>query len=366
MKYPLAAALLAACLWAAPGRADDSFADVAQQVNGKLVKLFGAGGFRGLTAYGTGAIVSPDGYILTISTPMLDTRDLRVHLSDGRRYHANLVVTEPELDIALVKIETKEKLELPYFDIAEAVKQPMAEPGSGVLGFSNEFEIATRDEALSVQRGVIAAFSKLQGRRGIHEATFQGQVYVIDAITNNPGAAGGVITTRKGRLLGLIGKELRNELTNTWINYAIPIQTSAEIIDKDDNKKVVTIAEIVEKKEKYVPPPREKTNVKADNYHGITLVSNVVELTPPFVEDVAPDSPAAQAGLRPDDLIVYVEGEQVSSIDELQKLFGRIRPKQEVRLEVRRGDKLTTLKMTMAEPLVKKKPRKPTDPDKDN
>src|SRR5438270_10054962 len=88
------AALLAACLWAAPARADESYAEVAHQVNAKMVKLFGSGGFRGLAAYGTGLIVSPDGYILTVATPMLDTRDLRVHLPDRRRYHAKMVVSE--------------------------------------------------------------------------------------------------------------------------------------------------------------------------------------------------------------------------------------------------------------------------------
>src|SRR5262249_54736893 len=79
-----------------------------------------------------------------------------------------------------------------------------------------------------VQRGVISGYSKLPLRRGIFEAPYSGEVYVIDAITNNPGAGGGVITSRKGELLGLIGKELRNNLTDTWINYAVPIQATAK------------------------------------------------------------------------------------------------------------------------------------------
>src|SRR5438876_12441837 len=106
------AVLVAACLWVVPARADESFAEVSQSINNKMVKLFGSGGFRGLAHYGTGILVTSDGYILTVAAPMLDTRDLRVHLSDGRRYHAKMVVTEPELDVALVKIDTKEKLEL--------------------------------------------------------------------------------------------------------------------------------------------------------------------------------------------------------------------------------------------------------------
>src|SRR5438105_689858 len=154
-RYAVLSMLVAAVLGhVMPARGEESFAGVAQEVNSKLVKLFGSGGFRGLVAYGTGVVVSPDGYILTVFSQMLDTQDLRVHLSDGRRFHAKVVVVEPELDLALVKIEKAG--ELPYFDLAKEGKKPIAVPGTGVLAFSNQFEIATRDEPMSVQRGVIA------------------------------------------------------------------------------------------------------------------------------------------------------------------------------------------------------------------
>ena len=110
------AALLALAFGRLGGvRADESFAKVAETVNQKLVKLFGSGGFRGLVSYGTGVVVSPDGYILTINSHILDTRDLRVHMADGTRYHSKVVATEPELDIALVKIEASGKLETPFW-----------------------------------------------------------------------------------------------------------------------------------------------------------------------------------------------------------------------------------------------------------
>lgn len=358
-------AALVACLWTAPARADESYAEVARQVNAKMVKLFGSGGFRGLVAYGSGVIVHPDGYILTVATPMLDTRDLRVHLPDGRRYHAKVVVTEPQLDIALVKINTKEKLELPFFDLAAESKKPLVDAGSSVLAFSNQFEIATRDEPVSVQRGTVQAVAKLQGRRGVHAASFHENVYVLDAITNNPGAAGGAVTTRKGRLLGLIGKELRNELTNTWINYAIPLQTTTEATDQEDKKRTVSLVELVEKKEKYVVLPVIQNKDRAENYTGLTMVPNVVELTPPYVEEVAADSPAAKAGFQPDDLIVYVNGEQADSIEVLEKLLSQIRPDTTIKVDVRRGDKLTTLTLKVAKPLVVKKPKKLKKPEKE-
>src|SRR6185312_5908378 len=147
--------LVLALLLASTARAEESFAKVSEKVNPKLVKLFGSGGIRGLASYGTGILVSPDGYILTVNSHILDTRDLRVHLYDGTRYHARIVAIEPELDIALVKIgDDKVKVEdQPYFDVIEAAKRAPVEPGTGVLAFSNQFQIATRDEPMSVQRG---------------------------------------------------------------------------------------------------------------------------------------------------------------------------------------------------------------------
>jgi serine protease Do len=346
---------LAGLLTAGGLRGDDSFAQVAEKVNPKLVKLFGSGGLRGLVSYGTGVLVSPDGYILTVNSHLLDTRDLRVHVHDGTRYHARVVVVEPELDVALVKIGTEKDpvTDLEYYDVFEAARRPIAEPGTGVLAFSNQFQIATRDEPMSIQRGVVAAYARLYGRKGIFEATYKGDVYVIDAITNNAGAAGGVITTRKGELLGLIGKELRNELTNTWINYAMPIGAKIDVRQADDKVVTVSILDLVEKKDRYKPVERKEKHDGAGGYHGIVLVPNVVEHTPPYVEDVYPDSPADKAGIKPDDLIVYIDGLPVNDVNSFQELLSRYQPNMQIKLEVQRGKKLTTVSLTLEKPRTK-------------
>jgi serine protease Do len=240
--------------------------------------------------------------------------------------------------VALIKINTKD---LDYFDFSRAVERPIAEPGTGILAFSNQFKIAEREEPVSVQRGVIAAYAKLPLRRGIFEAPYNGDVYVIDAITNNPGAGGGIITTRKGELLGLIGKELRNNLTDTWINYAVPIQATAKGKRGDDDV-TVSIVEMVEKKEQYKPIDKKPKLAGPGGYHGIILVPNVVERTPPYVEDVEKGSPADRAGLKPDDLIVYVDGEQVGSINHFRDIVDKANPGTEFKIEVRRGERLQT------------------------
>jgi serine protease Do len=347
-------------LLAAPIHAEDSFAQISEKVNPKLVKLFGAGGFRGLQSYGTGILVSPDGYILTINSHILNTQDLRVHLADGTHYHAKVIAIEPELDVALVKIgDNKLKVEdLPYFDVPAAAKQPLAEPGTGVLAFSNQFQIATRDEPMSVQRGVVASYSKLYGRIGIFEATYKEDVYVVDAITNNPGAAGGALTTRKGELLGLIGKELRNELTNTWINYAIPIGARRTVTQADGKEATVSILDIVEKKEKYKPLTPGKKNEGPGVYTGILLVADPVERTPPYIEEVVPGSPADKAKLQPDDLIVYIDGVLVGDIHTFNEVLSRYHPNQTVKLEIQRDRKLQTISLTLEKPKPKKSAEK--------
>ncbi|GIW80369.1 MAG: serine protease [Gemmatales bacterium] len=345
----VAATSLAATTSTARAQQRTSLAKVSEEVNKRMVKLFGAGGFRGLVAYGTGIVVSPEGHILTVANHLLDTQDLRVHLYDGRRYRAKVLVMEPALSAALLKI-TADDLDLPYFDVEKAAQAPLAKPGDWVLAFSNQFEIATRDEPMTVQHGVIAAYSKLYGRRGVFQPPYQGDVYIVDAITNNPGAAGGALTTRDGRLLGIIGKELRNTLTDTWINYAVPIQ----VVGKPYANNKESFISLAKKGEWRQIETVKRTG--EGGFHGVVLVPDVLERTPPYVEDVLPESPAAKAGLQPDDLIVYINGDQIVSVKAFNEYMNSVPPGTEVVLEVRRSakaggsDKLVSIKLKVEKP----------------
>ena len=99
----------------------------------------------------------------------------------------------------------------------------------------------------------------------------------------------------------------------------------------------------MEKKEKYKPlTPNRKSNDGPGVYTGIVLVANAVERTPPYVEDVVPGSPADKAKLKPDDLIVYVDGLPVGDINTFNDIAGRYHPNQTVKLEIQRDRKLQT------------------------
>jgi serine protease Do len=330
--------------------AQQSFTPTAREVNRRLVKLFGAGGFKGLPSYGTGVIISPKGYLLTVNNHILSTSDLRVHLYDGRSYHAKVAAREPDLDLAVLKIEEDVDF-LPYYDLELAAKRPLAEPGDWILAFTNCFQIATRDEAMTIQRGVIAAYTELRGRRGVFDAAYQGDVYFIDAITNNPGAAGGIVTTRKGELLGFIGRELKNNLTDTWINYAVPVQAKVDYVDEEKKKVTMSVAKFAQDVMDGKYKEREKKKIEvAAGFTGIVLVPNPVSATPPYVEEVLAGSPAAKAGLKPDDLIVYVEGELVPTVKHYRDLVRTMAPGSDLKLDIQRGTKLHHFEFKIAEP----------------
>ena len=342
--------LIVGILWGLPAAAwaDVSFAEIVRQVNPKVVKIFGGGGFRGVPAYCTGVLISSDGFILTVYSPTITVAEITVHLYDGTRHEAELVAAEPLLDVALLRIKERSRfqtLPLDHVDLTRPL--PNVEVGTWILAFSNAFEVATRDEPVSVQRGLVAAIAPFAGRKGVNQSLYQGQAYILDAITNNPGANGGLVTTRRGEPIGLIGKELRNTQTATWVNYAIPLA-------------VVKDVALAAMRGEYKPLTTPETGPKADlgAFHGIALVPDVLDRTPPYVESVQSGSPAAAAGLRPDDLIVFIrvprpggddwEERIMHSCKTVKETLASLPPGTTIKLIVRRGEQLLSLELTLA------------------
>ncbi len=151
-------------------------------------------------------------------------------------------------------------------------------------------------------------------------------------------------------MLGIIGRELKNTLSDTWINYAIPIQAKVDI-QRDDKTVKVDMATFVKESLAGIYRQSEKRKNKEDRggYHGIILVPNVVGVTPPYIEEVVAGSPAAAAGLRADDLIVYIDGELVPSIKAFGEVMKQVGPGTEVNLEVQRGNRLRGVKLKVTD-----------------
>jgi len=312
-----------------------SFASVAADVQPRLVKITGAGGYRGLEAYQSGMIVSPSGHILTGWSYVLDTEYVTIVLDDGRKFEGKLLAADPRLEIAVLKVEAEN---LPHFDLHTSVA---ADAGSRVLAFSNLFNVATGDEPVSVQHGVISAKSRLMARRGVYETPYKGQAYILDAMTNNPGATGGALTDYRGQLVGVLGKELRNSQNNTWLNYAIPISEIAKTVDDIIAGKFVNVPT-----EDSQAKPKQPLSLEL---LGIQLIPDVLPRTPPYIDRVAPDSPAAVAGLRPDDLLMFVNERLTPACVVVRSEFAYIDRIDSVRLVVLRDQELVDVTLKAVE-----------------
>ncbi len=282
----------------------------------KVVKIHGAGGVRGLESYQSGMIVSPDGRIVTAMSTVLDSDEIDCVLDDGRRFRGTLVGVDPRREIALLTIDATD---LPAFMLEPAGR---VATGTRIMALSNLFAVAAGDERVSVQRGVVAAIVPLAARRGAAEAPYTGDVYVLDSTTNNPGSPGGAVVDSHGRLVGMLGKELRTTAGGIWLNYALPVD---EIALGCEAIMSGTAAEPA------AAGPLESLDLRLV---GIVLVPDLIDRTPPFVESIVPDSAAARAGLRADDLVVAVGGVSVASRAAVQKAAGGIAPGDPLRLSV--------------------------------
>lgn len=306
-----------------------SVAQTARQTQRRVVKVYGAGGLAGLEAYQSGFIVSPSGHIATAWSYVLDVEPV-VILDDGQRFESEIVGFEPALELAVLKIEASG---LPFFEVAGGTGDVEAQWGDSVLAISNLFGIAAGNEPASVMQGRVAAISDLDARRGTFKTAYRGRVLVLDLIANNPGAAGGAVVDSNGRLVGMLGKELRDATTGVWLNYALP----ASVLRKPIGDIIAGRAATIAQDSSPLLPRDQSHDLKT---LGLVLVPDVLEATPAYVDEVHPVSPADRVKLRPDDLILIVNGRRVESQRSLRDILRRIDRRDDVQLTVQRGSEI--------------------------
>ena len=357
MTLPLA---LLACGFAAPlqesptvetAAAPASARSVTAETLPKVVKIFGAGGLSGLPGYGSGFLISPRGHVATAWNHVLDAHpNILVVLDDGRRLTCKLLAADPARGLAVLEPD-RDDLDLPHFDPAEFAP---AEAGDRVLAFSNAYKVAGGDEPVAVQRAVVGAVAELDVRRGRYAAGVSGPVLVLDAPTNNPGAAGGAVVDRAGRLVGVLGKELTNDATNVFVNYALPAADLGPTFEQMlEGTFTATSAAAVAVRGG--PQPADL---------GALLVPDVVRRTPAYVDFVEPGSPAAAAGLLEGDLIVLIGGDLISSVRTLRERLAAAEPGEPVELVVRRAGELIPLTVEVPDAADLREPPAPRTPNR--
>jgi serine protease Do len=302
---------------------------LVDRVQEKVVKLFGAGGAKGLESYQSGVLVGSDGYILTSWSTVLDVTSVRVVAYDGRRLNATVVGVDPPNEMALLKVDDAG---LSGFELDTSIA---TRPGQRVFGVSNLFGIATGNEYCSVQKGVVMAIAPLTQRRGKTKSLYQGKVYVLDVMTNNPGAAGGALIDIQGRLIGILGKEIRDEQAGIWLNYALPldvVQASMDRILKGNTSADLESIKTVDK-------PHRLADL------GLTLIPDVLAKTPAFVDQIRKGSIADRSGIQTNDLILLANDQRIDSRKSFERVLSTLNRADSFELLVQRGQELIRIQV---------------------
>jgi serine protease Do len=259
---------------------------------------------------GTGVIVESDGVIATNNHVVAGAKRLEVTLQDGRKLEATVIGTDPETDLALLRVSAKE---LPAAKLGDSTQ---LEPGDWVVAVGNPFGL---DHSVTV--GVVSA----TGRSGLRVANYENFIQTDAAI--NPGNSGGPLVNLDGEVIG-INTAIRSSTGGSdGIGFAIPSSTLARVL----------------------PDLLEDGRVTR-GWLGVTLQPLTPELARSFgaertdgalVSEVLDDTPAEAAGLRRGDIVLSVGGKAVRGPRELSEAIAALAPGTEAELEVvREGDEL--------------------------
>ncbi|MEL7497468.1 MAG: S1C family serine protease [Planctomycetota bacterium] len=298
---------------------------VIEKNQSKLVKVFGAGVGR-VEGFSTGVLISDDGKILTTQGVYLDGRQVRVVMNDGSSHVATILQRDRNRQLALLKIEA----ETP--DFYELSTDPVGKKGDWVIAICNAFRVADKDEPISATLGIISLRTRMEARLTKRDVAYTGELVLIDAITSNPGAAGGAVLTADDRLVGIVGKIINSSETNTRLNYAVPSHLLADFVAG----KLVEVDQAVE-------------TDKKDADLGIKLFTLGGRNSPAYVDRVQRGSPAAEAKLKADDMIISIDGQRIGNTKDYQTVLDELVPNEEVLMIVKRGREILRIRITPRE-----------------
>jgi serine protease DegQ len=278
--------------------------------------FFGDQQERPQSGLGSGVIVSPNGYVLTNNHVIEGADDIEVTLNDTRKAKAKVIGTDPETDLAVLKIDLDK---LPVIVLGNS---DVLQVGDQVLAVGNPFGLGQ-----TVSAGIVSAL----GRNQLGINTFENFIQTDAAI--NPGNSGGALVDVQGNLLGINTAIYSRSGGNQGIGFAIPVSTARMVMDGLVKDGQVTRGWIgVE--------PQELTAELAETFG---LKSGNGNLQGVIITGVLQNGPAAEAGIRPGDVITAVAGKAVSNVPELLSNVASLKPGSATKFSVRRADKTLEL-----------------------
>ena len=287
--------------------------------------FFGDRGQEPQGGMGSGVIVSPSGYILTNNHVVEGGDEIEVTLNDTRRAKAKVIGTDPDSDLAILKIDL-DKLPVIVLGSSDALQV-----GDQVLAIGNPFGVGQ-----TVTIGIVSAL----GRNQLGINTFENFIQTDAAI--NPGNSGGALVDVNGNLLGINTAIYSRSGGSMGIGFAIPVSTAKQVMEGIVKDGVVTRGWIGVEPQELTPELAETFKLKMDNASGV-IITGVLQ-----------GGPAAQAGIKPGDVITTIAGKRVGSVSELLSNVAALKPGTPAKMTVQRADKSLELDVS---PGLRPRPR---------
>jgi len=281
------------------------------------------------SSLGSGVLVSPEGYILTNHHVISDADEIDVALSDGRKVKAQVIGSDPETDIAVLKIEAKQ-LPAPI----TLGKVESVHIGDVVLAIGNPFGVGQ-----TVTSGIVSAL----GRDHVGINTFENFIQTDAAI--NPGNSGGALIDTRGNLIGINTAIYSNNGGSMGIGFAIPVNLAKQVMESILTNGSVTRGWIGVEPQNLSKELLESLGLPART-QGV-LLSGVLE-----------GGPAAKGGVKPGDVLITVNGNPTKDVRQLLNQIAQIAPGNDAKLKILRKDKELELTVqTGKRPKPKKMPQ---------
>jgi serine protease DegQ len=265
---------------------------------------------------GSGVIVSEDGYILTNHHVVEAADEIQIALSDGTTLDAKAVGTDPETDLAVLKVERND---LPAITFASSETQRV---GDLVLAIGNPFGVGQ-----TVTMGIISAL----GRSHLGINTFENYIQTDAAI--NPGNSGGALVDGNGNLVGVNTAIFSRSGGNLGIGFAIPISIARQVMREIIAHGAVTRGWVGIEVQEITPEIAESFALKSTDG---ALIAGVLRR-----------GPADRAGIRPGDILLAVDNNPVKDSSSLLNLIAALPPGSVAQLKLLRGQTETLLKVTI-------------------
>ncbi len=281
---------------------------------------------------GSGVIVSANGYVLTNYHVVEAADEIQVALADGRALPARVVGADPETDLAVLKVDAGD---LPAITFAQP---DTLRVGDWVLAVGNPFGVGQ-----TVTAGIVSALGRTQ--LGIN--TFENFIQTDAAI--NPGNSGGALVDAAGNLVGVNSAIYSRTGGSQGIGFAIPVSIARQVMEQIIREGSVTRGWVGIEVQDLTPELAESFSLK--NAHG-ALIAGVLK-----------GGPADNGGVRPGDVLLAVNGKQVSDSASLLNLIAALKPGETARLSVARKQQSLEVSVQAGRRPVQRSPLPQTDPE---